>query len=141
MSEFSERSETNYMNSSCDKNESSVFIDPTVETSKDSYLVDNKDENLCLDDLLGDTSLFPEIFNDIKTQTLSQPSNLNYDNNNEHINENSALDGRTENETLFLDNDQPISSNNQPVHDYMQYINLKSIDESSNQGTSIYSTN
>ena len=126
LSEFGDKSKTIFMDSSCDNIESSVFIDPTVEPSKNNYLVDHKDEDLGLEDLIGDTTLFPEIFNDPNTQTLSQPSNVNYGNNNEHINVNLELDGLTENETLFVDNlHQPSSSNYQPEHDYMQYLNLK----------------
>ena len=46
-------------------------------------LFEYKDEDSDLDDLIGDTALFPGILNDPSIQSLSQPSNLFYNNVND----------------------------------------------------------
>ena len=58
--QFTNENKNNLMTGLNDNCETSVFVDSTIETPKDNDLFTCED----LDDLIGDTSLFPEVFND-----------------------------------------------------------------------------
>ena len=70
LSQFTNGNENNLVKDLYDKNENSVFVDPSVVTPTVNNLYED------LDDLIGDTSLFPEIFNDPNFEMLPAKSEL-----------------------------------------------------------------
>ena len=106
-------------------NINSGYIDPTEETTsvipslENNHVVEYNDE--ILDDLIGDTSLFPEICKNPNPEFF-----LNCNHVNNYNKEDSELGALTDDTTLFSDNfDNPSSPNCKAEHDYMQYINFQ----------------
>ena len=79
-----------------------------------------------MDDLIGDTSLFPEICNDPNSEFFCAPPSLICNYANDYNKEDSELGGLTDDTTLFSDIfDNSSSPNCKQEHDFMQYINFK----------------